>query len=114
MKRADHFPPDSAIVFARLCKTYPYLLSSRNHMPELKGFDPMLFNEKSAFLKLKEGLWYDRMSKGRGATLRWYLLAGFTGFTLLNIWVLWKRVEFYMEHSFDILNPDIDYLIDRY
>ena len=83
-------------------------------MAELTKVDPSMFCEKRAFLKLQENLWNERMSKGRGAALKWYLLAGLTGFTLLNVWVLYKRVEFYMEHSFDILNPDIDYLIDRY
>ena len=114
MRRARDFPADSAIVFARLCKTYPYLLDHENQMPELKHLEPSLFCERRALLKLQEGVWNERMSKGQGATLRWYILAGFTGFVALNVWVLWKRISFYMEHSFDILNPDIDYLIDRY
>lgn len=54
------------------------------------------------------------MSKVYGQALKWYIGAGIFLFVALNLWALYKRVEFYMEHSFDILNPNIDYLIDRY
>ena len=54
------------------------------------------------------------MSKGRGQAIKWYIMSGLTLFAVFNVWVLYKRVKFYMEHSFDILNPDIDYLIQRY
>ena len=35
-------------------------------------------------------------------------------FAILNAWILYKRVSFYMEHSFDLANPDIDYLVHRF
>lgn len=54
------------------------------------------------------------MNTSKGNTLKWYLTVGISVFVMFNIWAIYKRVEFYMEHSFDILNPDIDYLIERY
>jgi hypothetical protein len=55
------------------------------------------------------------MARGHhGQGFKWRLIAGLTLFGLFNVWALYKRVEFYMEHSFDILNPDIDYLIERF
>lgn len=66
-------------------------------------------------MRLKENVWNEKMSRGsQGQTLKWYIVAGLSGFALVNLWVLYKRVEFYMEHSFDIMNPDIDYIIERY
>ena len=35
-------------------------------------------------------------------------------FVALNAWILYKRVSFYMEHSFDLPKPDIDYLVHRF
>jgi hypothetical protein len=54
------------------------------------------------------------MSKSGGNALKWYLLMGAGGLVGLNVLMLGMRVMWYMEHSFDILNPDIDYLIERY
>jgi len=54
------------------------------------------------------------MSKTTGKTIKWYIYSGISLFVVLNVWILYKRVAFYMEHSFDILNPDINYLIERY
>lgn len=56
----------------------------------------------------------NRMTRSRGQAIKWYLITGLTGYLVFNLWVLYKRVGFYMEHSFDILDPDIDYLIERY
>ena len=65
-------------------------------------------------LRFKEQVWMNRMTRSRGQAIKWYLITGLTTYLMFNIWVLYKRVGFYMEHSFDILNPDIDYLIERY
>ena len=35
-------------------------------------------------------------------------------FVLMNAWIIYRRVSFYMEHSFDLVNPDIDYLVHRF
>jgi len=52
--------------------------------------------------------------QSKQATLK-YNLKVFGGlFLVINIWAVKKRVEWYMEHSFDILNPDIEYLENRY
>jgi len=52
--------------------------------------------------------------QSKQATLR-YNLKVFGGlFLAINIWAVKKRIEWYMEHSFDILNPDIKYLENRY
>ena len=49
---------------------------------------------------------------GRSIAARLKLAAAV--FVLLNSWVLYKRVSFYMEHSFDLARPDIDYLVHRF
>ena len=54
------------------------------------------------------------MTRGRGTAYKFYLGVGISLFFALNCYMLYRRVEFYMEHSFDILRPDIDYLIERY
>ena len=54
------------------------------------------------------------MSKSKGQAYKWNMITGFVLFTVFNVWILYDRVNFYMEHSFDILSPDIDYLIERY
>ena len=64
---------------------------------------------------MKENVWHEKMSKGpKGQAIKWYLMSGLFAIVTLNVWALYKRVEFYMEHSFDILNPNIDYIIERY
>jgi hypothetical protein len=52
--------------------------------------------------------------RSRQATLKYNLkvLGGF--YLALNIWAVKKRAEWYMEHSFDILSPNIGYLETRY
>ena len=97
---------DISIVMAKLHKVYPWMNQSFVYHHDL--------DERRALLRLKEGLWSSRMSSTRGNTLRWYIRTGLTALLAVNIWVLYKRVEFYMEHSFDLLNPDIDYIIERY
>ncbi len=73
-----------------------------------------IYNQDKNLLQLTEDLWALKMSKSHGRTIRWKIMAGFSVFIALNAWILYKRVAFYMEHSFDILNPDINYLIERY
>ena len=110
-----HMPPETALIMSRLYNQYPYLKEPRNSIHEIhSGIEAGAFCEKRALFKLRENAWNEHMSRGRGAAIKWYLISGLAAFAALNVWVLYKRVEFYMEHSFDILNPDIDYLIDRY
>lgn len=111
-KEEQSLAPDAAIVFAKLYKTYPYLL--KHQMPNLSTINGGMFCDRSALLRLQENVWHLNMQKGRGQAIKWYIMSGLTLFALFNVWVLYKRVKFYMEHSFDILNPDIDYLIKRY
>ena len=73
-----------------------------------------IYNQDKNLLSLKEEIWNLKMSKSHGKNIKWKLMSGFSLFLILNIWILYKRVAFYMEHSFDILNPDINYLIERY
>jgi hypothetical protein len=54
------------------------------------------------------------MSNARGNAIKWKLTTGLLVFGLFNVWMLYKRIKFYMEHSFDLINPDIEYLIERY
>ena len=54
------------------------------------------------------------MESNKGHVLKSRLKLFFGLFLLMNVWSYYKRVEFYMEHSFDILNPDIEYLVERY
>ena len=54
------------------------------------------------------------MNKARGKAIKWYVMSGLVGFGVVSTYMIYLRVTFYMEHSFDILNPDIDYLIERY
>ena len=52
--------------------------------------------------------------RSRQVTLKYNLKILGGMFLAMNIWAVKKRVEWYMEHSFDILNPDINYLENRY
>lgn len=61
----------------------------------------------------KEKLWYYKFNRHK-ATLKWNLKAALLVYGVVNIWAVYKRVEFYMEHSFDLLNPNIDYLKNRF
>ena len=88
---------------------YPFLL----RMNANQGIEN-LYDSQKAFLRLKEGVWHYQMSKGKGLAMKWYLITGVSVFAAFNIWMLYERVAFYMEHSFDILDPDIEYLIERY
>ena len=54
------------------------------------------------------------MSSQAGDQLKFNLKLAALLFVGWNIWALYKRIEFYMEHSFDILKPNIKYLINRY
>ena len=49
---------------------------------------------------------------GKSLYAKLKLFAGI--FIALNAWILYGRVSFYMEHSFDLPRPDIDYLIHRF
>ena len=51
-------------------------------------------------------------STGRALKARLKLFVGL--FVLWNLAVCYKRISFYMEHSFDLVNPDIEYLVERY
>eukprot|EP00347_Sterkiella_histriomuscorum_P004355 403360767 len=101
--------PQIGIILAKLYGTYPYLLQS-NANPMIES----LYHPQRSFLRLQESHWHHMMSKSRGNAYKWYIRSGLTLFALLNVYMLYRRVEFYMEHSFDILNPDIEYLIERY
>lgn len=107
--------PQAALVLARLYRTYPYLLHTDVLVPGLQQIESgMMFNERRGLLRFKEQVWMNRMTRSRGQAIKWYLITGLSAYLVFNIWVLYKRVGFYMEHSFDILAPDIDYLIERY
>jgi len=108
--------PQAGMVLARMYRAYPYLLcSTDNLVPGLQQIESgMMFSERRGLLRLKEQVWMNRMTRGWGQAVKWYLITGMSAYLVFNIWVLYKRVGFYMEHSFDILDPDIDYLIERY
>ena len=100
---------------AFLYRTCPFLLAStatgrRGVIPE---FDTVFSIERS-HLRLQEDFWHYRMesSTGRALKARLKLFVGL--FVLWNLAVCYKRISFYMEHSFDLVNPDIEYLVERY
>ncbi|TNV74351.1 hypothetical protein FGO68_gene9540 [Halteria grandinella] len=107
-------PNNTGLLLAQLHRMYPYLLDPKNSQPQLHRVQPQIFSQNKAFLRFQEAIWNEKMSRGRGQALKWQLMAGVGVFVVFNVWVLWRRVAFYMEHSFDILNPDIDYIINRY
>ena len=65
-------------------------------------------------MRFQEAFWNYQMESTNGHVLKSRLKLFFGLFLLMNVWSYYKRVEFYMEHSFDILNPDIEYLVERY
>ena len=99
----------TGLVLSRLFKAYPHLLDHQA-VPIVEN----LYDSQKALLRLQESSWHYRMSKSRGSAYKWYLVTGGTLFVAFNVYMIYLRVAFYMEHSFDILNPDIDYLIERY
>ena len=100
---------------ARLYRTCPFLLGNaatgrRGVIPE---FDTVFSRERS-HLRLQEDFWHYQMESSTGRTLKARLKLFASLFVLMNVWACYKRVAFYMEHSFDLVNPDIDYLVHRF
>ena len=65
-------------------------------------------------MKLREEVWAYQMGKSQGDKIRYNLKLFAAVFLCWNAWAVYKRIEFYMEHSFDILKPNIDYLNNRF
>ena len=91
----------------------PFLLGRDGRRGPLPWIENLYCPYRS-HLNFQERFWHYKMEGSYGRNI-WSKLKLFAGaFILLNAWILYKRVSFYMEHSFDLVKPDIDYLVHRF
>ena len=98
---------------AFLYQTCPYLLGRDGRRGPLPHIERLYCASRSQ-LKLQEQFWHYQMegSYGRSIAAKIKLFIG--ACVVLNGWILYRRVSFYMEHSFDLAKPNINYLVHRF
>ena len=87
-----------------------------NHFIQGRGINDLIFCQRSANIKLSQDhlMLYECEETSKPFEVYQRFLLGGACLISLFTWQTYRRVVWYMEHSFDLLNPDIEYLIYRY
>ena len=82
---------------------------------DIYHFSPIsrCFDSKALSHDIQERLWYWRFA--RNSSQLWWKIATCVGIAVsLKSFVIYKRVAWYMEHSFDLFYPDVEFLTGRF